>query len=538
MTAAVGAGRMVRDRLVDWGYAAGWTLVRALPERVAAALFTRVGDLAFRRQGPGIRRLRGNLRRVVGPELPEAELDQLTRRAVRSYARYWLETFRLPVMDRDRVAARADRNTHGVEHLDRASAEGRGVILVLPHMGNYDVAGVWLIARDGPFTTVAERLRPESLFDRFMAYRQKLGMEVLPLTGGSRTPADVLVHRLRAGGTVCLVGDRDLTESGIEVTFFGEPAKMPAGPAYLAARTGASLLPVGLWFEAGGWGQRIHPPVPVPTSGTLRERVASATQRVADAFAEEIADHPADWHMLQRLWLTDLPGAGQGSTRFLASCTSDSDGVGHADMRVGLVCPYSWDIPGGVQAHVRDLAEALIRMGHQVSVLTPADGDEDRETPLQPYVVPAGRTVPIPYNGSVARLQFGPVSATRVRRWLRDGRFDVCTSTSRWRRACHCSPACWPGVRSWRRSTRPIPGPGPCRQHTGCCNRSWRRSGAGSRSPRPPARYRSSTWAGTPWRSPTGWTWRVSPPRGHCPVTHGGAARSASSGAMTNHARV
>ncbi len=246
MTAAVGAGRMVRDRLVDWGYAAGWTLVRALPERVAAALFARVGDLAFRRQGPGIRRLRGNLRRVVGPELPEAELDQLTRRAVRSYARYWLETFRLPVMDRDRVAARADRNTHGVEHLDRASAEGRGVILVLPHMGNYDVAGVWLIARDGPFTTVAERLRPESLFDRFMAYRQKLGMEVLPLTGGSRTPADVLVHRLRAGGTVCLVGDRDLTESGIEVTFFGEPAKMPAGPAYLAARTGASLLPVGL----------------------------------------------------------------------------------------------------------------------------------------------------------------------------------------------------------------------------------------------------------------------------------------------------
>ena len=94
-------------------------------------------------------------------------------------------------------------------------------------------------------------------------------------------------------------------------------------------------------------------------------------------------------------------------------------------MRVGLVCPYSWDIPGGVQAHVRDLAEALIRMGHQVSVLTPADGDEDRETPLQPYVVPAGRTVPIPYNGSVARLQFGPVSATRVRRWLRDGGFDV-----------------------------------------------------------------------------------------------------------------
>jgi phosphatidylinositol alpha-mannosyltransferase len=90
-------------------------------------------------------------------------------------------------------------------------------------------------------------------------------------------------------------------------------------------------------------------------------------------------------------------------------------------MRVGLVCPYSWDIPGGVQAHVRDLAEALIDLGHEVSLLTPADED----TPLPPYAVSAGRALPVRYNGSVARLQFGPVSAARARRWLREGRFDV-----------------------------------------------------------------------------------------------------------------
>ncbi|HEY9475370.1 MAG TPA: phosphatidylinositol mannoside acyltransferase, partial [Mycobacteriales bacterium] len=281
---------------------------------LAAALFNRVGDVAFRRQGTGIRRLRGNLRRVVGPDISEPELDRLTRRAVRSYARYWLETFRLPVMARDRVAARVDRDCQGAEHIDRARAEGRGVVLVLPHMGNYDVAAVWLIERGVPFTTVAERLRPESLFDRFMAYRQKLGMEVLPLTGGANTPADVLVRRLREGGTVCLVGDRDLTASGIAVDFFGERAKMPAGPAYLAVRTGASLLPVGLWFEPDGWGQRIHPPVPIQTTGTLREKVAAATQHVADVFAEEITDHPADWHMLQRLWLADLPSPLTGPT--------------------------------------------------------------------------------------------------------------------------------------------------------------------------------------------------------------------------------
>jgi phosphatidylinositol alpha-mannosyltransferase len=91
-------------------------------------------------------------------------------------------------------------------------------------------------------------------------------------------------------------------------------------------------------------------------------------------------------------------------------------------LRIGIVCPYSWDIPGGVQAHVRDLAEQLLELGHSVSVLAPGDDDTSA---LPRYVVTAGRAVPIPYNGSVARLQFGLLSATRVRRWLRDGDFDV-----------------------------------------------------------------------------------------------------------------
>lgn len=298
----------LREWVADRAYGAGWVVVRALPRRLAAALFRCAADVAFRRQGARIRRLRGNLRRVVGPEMPDAELDRLTRQAVRSYARYWLETFRLPVMSLDRVAERAERGSRGAEHIDRLHAEGRPFILVLPHMGNYDAAGVWLIHRGYPFTTVAERLRPEALFDRFLAYRRKLGMEVLPLTGGAQPPADVLTQRLRDGGAVCLVGDRDLTASGIEVTFFGERVRMPAGPAYLALRTGAALLPVGLWFEPDGWGQHIHPPVPIPSSGSIRERVTAITQRVADVFAEEIAAHPADWHMLQRLWLADLAG--------------------------------------------------------------------------------------------------------------------------------------------------------------------------------------------------------------------------------------
>ena len=294
-----------RGRLLDAGYAAGWALVKAVPHSVGAAAVRVVADVAFRRQGKGVRRLRANLRRVVGPDRSAAELDALTRQGVRSYGRYWLEVFRLSVLRPAEVAACC--RTEGEQHLDAARAAGRGVILALPHSGNWEIAAVWLIATREPFTTVAERLRPESLYERFLAYRQALGMEVLPLTGGDRPPSELLAARLRAGGIVCLLGDRDLTRAGVDVTFFGERARMPAGPALLAATTGAALLPVGLWFRDGGWGQRIHPPVPVPEGGRLRDRVHQAAQALADVFAADIAEHPEDWHMLQRLWVADLP---------------------------------------------------------------------------------------------------------------------------------------------------------------------------------------------------------------------------------------
>ena len=292
----------MKERLTDLGFAAGWAAVKALPEGVVRRLFALFADRAVRRRSPGVRRLEGNLSRVVGGQ-PSPEL---LREALRSYARYWMETFRLPVMDRAAVVAAADARVQGVQNLDRAYAEGRGVIAVLPHSGNWDVAAVWLIAHGIPFTTVAERLKPESLFRRFVAYRESLGMEVLPLTGGARPVTEVLAERLRAGGMICLVGDRDLTRNGVEVDFFGEPAKMPAGPALLAATTGAALMPTGLWYDGDAWGIRLHPMVEVPAGGRLRDRVRSATQAVADVFAADIAEHPADWHMLQRLWLADL----------------------------------------------------------------------------------------------------------------------------------------------------------------------------------------------------------------------------------------
>jgi phosphatidylinositol dimannoside acyltransferase len=290
-----------RERVVDAGYAAGWATVRALPEPLAAAGFAAAGTLAARRGTKGVRRLRANLARVVGPGV---DLDPLVATAMRSYARYWRETFRLSRITPANV--RDNTDFIGADVLDKAVAGGRGVVLALPHCGNWEAAGVWLLEHGVPFSTVAERLKPESLYERFLAFREGLGMEVLPLTGGDRPPSDVLKERLRAGRVVCLLGDRDLTRRGIDVDFFGATARMPAGPALLAATTGAALHPVGLWFTRGGWGITVHPELPIPDGGRLRDKVTTATQQLADRFAADIALRPYDWHMLQRLWLADL----------------------------------------------------------------------------------------------------------------------------------------------------------------------------------------------------------------------------------------
>jgi lauroyl/myristoyl acyltransferase len=189
-----------------------------------------------------------------------------------------------------------------------AVTSGRGTVFVLPHMGNWDQAGAWLAGVAGvPFTTVAERLEPASLFDRFVTFRESLGMEVIPLTGGERPPFEVLAERLRSGGTLCLVGDRDLTSTGVEVDFFGSPARMPAGPAALARDTGAALIPATLSFwDDRDWRIRFHPEVAPADTGDRATDVRAMTQAVADSFAEGIRDYPQDWHMLQRVWVADL----------------------------------------------------------------------------------------------------------------------------------------------------------------------------------------------------------------------------------------
>ncbi len=289
---------LVSGTVSDWGYAAGWMAVRAMPEFAARAAFDAGARYAARGGGPG--QLRKNLARVIGAPPPDVP-DALMRASLASYARYWREAFRLPTMNHHALASRLNDLVLGQDHLDAALAAGRGAVLALPHSGNWDMAGVWLAQTHGTLTTVAERLEPESLYRRFIAYRKRLGFEVLPLSGG-RPPFEVLCERLRDNRVVCLMAERDLTRTGVEVEFFGEATRMPAGPAKLAIETGAALLPAHCWFEEASWGFSVHPALNCGGGD-----VGAITQALADQFAKNIAAHPEDWHMLQPQWLADLP---------------------------------------------------------------------------------------------------------------------------------------------------------------------------------------------------------------------------------------
>jgi KDO2-lipid IV(A) lauroyltransferase len=299
---------VLRERLIGAAFGVGWTLVCRLPESWARAAFAVGADIAWRRQGHSVQVLEGNLLRVLGLDADGKELRRLSREVMRSYARYYLEVFRIQVIPGQRIMdgmhIEGDAN---VELTLEYMKNGRGVIYALPHMGDFEQAGAWIIGRGaGSFTTVAERLKVDSVYDRFLKFRQDLGMEVLPTTGGPH-PFGVMAQRLRAGKLICIVADRDLSDTGVEVEFFGEKALLPAGPAALAVQTGAALMPVSCWFVGDSeWGARVHEEIPVPERGDRKEKVAVMTQQLAIVFEQAIREHPEDWHMLQRVFVADL----------------------------------------------------------------------------------------------------------------------------------------------------------------------------------------------------------------------------------------
>lgn len=300
----------MRESLTYRAYAAAWGVVRRLPEPLAYRLFELAADLAWRRRRGAVAGLERNLRRVR-PDLDEAGLRELSRAGMRSYLRYWCDAFRLADWSRERAVSTV-RCVHE-ERLRGPLADGRGVVAALGHLGNWDHAGAWAALTGAPVVTVAERLRPERLYQRFLAYRADLGIEILPLTGGDSDLVRTLAGHLRRGRLVPLLADRDLRATGIGVTFFGEATRMPPGPALLALQSGAALHPVSIRYERrrpgpAGWGIVIDflDEVPVPATGTTREKVEAMTAAVAAALEGAVAAAPEDWHMVSRLWLSDL----------------------------------------------------------------------------------------------------------------------------------------------------------------------------------------------------------------------------------------
>lgn len=290
--------------LAGIGYRLGWKVINRLPEPWVRRGFSTVAEILWRRQGHGVQVLEGNLLRVLGPGTAGKQLRAASRAAMQSYGRYWMEVFRLPAISTERVLRDMKIDANAEQALADAAA-GKGVIFALPHMGNWEVAGAFVAGRGIKFTTVAERLKPDSVFEMFKGFRESLGMEVIPLDKGA-TAFGVLAQRLRAGHMVCLLCDRDLTESGVEVEFFGEKARMAAGAAALAVQTGASLRAVTLWFTDDGWAASVSEGIAVPPEGDRRAKAAAMTQDLARAFEKGITEHPHDWHMLQRVFLSDL----------------------------------------------------------------------------------------------------------------------------------------------------------------------------------------------------------------------------------------
>ena len=286
----------MKDNLSAYLYFAGWRIVRWLPEKTAYKVAYRVSDFLVKRNGKSVQRLRSNLARTQ-PEITALNLDLLVIEAMRSYMRYWCDTFRLPDWSDERIIQTV---TVTNEHLlTDAIAAKTGVIVAVPHAGNWDHAGAYFCAKGIRLVTVAERLKPEKLFLKFLAYRQAIGMEVLPLDG---RVLNTLQDRLNEGALVALVSDRDLSRSGIEIEFFGGKARMPAGPALLALRTKAPLITAFVSYTDSGVHIEFRNVV-LPSGGDESSKVKEIVQMTAQYFEDGISKNPHDWHMLQRIWV-------------------------------------------------------------------------------------------------------------------------------------------------------------------------------------------------------------------------------------------
>lgn len=301
---------MIADRASYLAYRGAAALANLLPERVAMPLAETAGRALVPFLSGRRRIVTRNLGRVTSGRLEGRELQRAVSDTFASYGRYWLELFRLPKDARTSVETRFEAD--GWEHVEHALAGGKGAVLALPHLGGFDFAAAWLAGRGLSATVVVEPVEPPELFTWFAGVREAIGMEVVPL--GADAGAAVL-RALKANRIVCLLCDRDLVGDGVAVEFFGEETTMPGGPAMLSLRTGAPLVPAGVYFRPhGGHYAQIGPPIPVQREGRLRDDVARVTQELAHRFEELIRMAPEQWHLMQPNWPSDHAAANRSPT--------------------------------------------------------------------------------------------------------------------------------------------------------------------------------------------------------------------------------
>jgi KDO2-lipid IV(A) lauroyltransferase len=281
----------------------GSTVVRALPRPVANVLGRVAAGVAVPLAAGRRAQVERNLRRVRGPQHGGLALRRDVIATFESYARYYVDSFRLPGTSAEEIEAGI--TVDGWDKVEAAldNPEGTGVILALPHLGGWEWAGFWVTAcRGHEMTVVVEELQPRDLYDWFVELRQAFGMHVVPLGPGV---AGSVLAALRAGHVVCLLCDRDLDGGGVEVDFFGERTTLPAGPATLALRTGAAVFPCAVYFEGGRHHAVVRDALDASRTGRLRDDVARMTQDLAKELEHLIRAAPEQWHLLQPNWPSD-----------------------------------------------------------------------------------------------------------------------------------------------------------------------------------------------------------------------------------------
>lgn len=287
---------------------AGEQLARSLPESLAMPIAGRLAEGYKRFSRQRMVMIRKHLR-MVCPQASADEIDAMVDRAVELYARYWFETFRTP--DRSRLEVASSVTTVDERYLADVMEEGNGAIIAMPHLGNWDVAGAYCAEHYGTPLVVAELLKPRAAFDYWVKTREKLGMEVVPLDGTS-APVRALIKALKDGRPVALVADRDMTADGIEVTFFGEETTIPAGPGTLAARTGAPIVPAGVYIDGPGrYRAVVRPPLRADKSLARADQVQTLSQGLVHEFEALIKAEPEQWHLFTPNWPSDWEALGR-----------------------------------------------------------------------------------------------------------------------------------------------------------------------------------------------------------------------------------